>query len=124
MMPKEKGFTLLEVLLATVILAGGLLIVLQAINRSIRGVALSRQYTIASLLAQQKLAELEAGLLSAGETEGDFGEEYPDYLWEISVMGRGELDVDLEEVTLVVSWAGRSLSVTTYQEPHQAETGL
>jgi len=126
-MKGQTGFTLLEVLVATVILATGVAIVSQGISRAIWGLALSRQYTVASFLAQQKLAELEAGVISANETQGDFGEVHPGYSWELSFADVGDPMLDLEEVTLTVRWDSgrgeRSLVVTTLREPLQEGKG-
>lgn len=127
-MRRQSGFTLLEVLVATVILAAGVVLISQSISRGIWGLALSRQYTTATFLAQQKLAELVAGIISANETRGDFGEEYPSYSWELDFADVGDPMLDLEEVTLTVRWdAGRgerSVVVTTLREPFQEEEGL
>jgi general secretion pathway protein I len=46
----------------------------------------ARFYTVAPLLAQSKLAELETSTVSElSEGSGDFGKDYTGYNWEITV---------------------------------------
>ena len=74
---RARGFTLLEILVAFVVIGvlGGAM--LQLFQGSLRNVALSAEYTGAALLARSKLAEFEArGTLQAGVEEGDTGEGY------------------------------------------------
>jgi general secretion pathway protein I len=74
---RQGGFTLLEILVAFIVLAvvGGSL--LQLFQGGMRNVAYSAEYSRAALLARSRLAELEAypGLLP-GEDEGAFDEHY------------------------------------------------
>jgi Tfp pilus assembly protein PilV len=65
----------------------------------------SRFYTVAPLLAQSKLVDLE--LSSAQELEdesGDFGEDFADYSWEIAIedVGGDQLKIDAEQLKTVV----------------------
>jgi general secretion pathway protein I len=84
----RRGFTLVEVLVATVVLAVGLLAALTAFSLASRVASASRNDTVMLFLAQQKMAEVQLlgkTKLNAGTTTGDFGEEYPGYRWRLTV---------------------------------------
>ncbi len=85
-MRRTAGFTLLEVMIAMAILAITLVVVFQSQSQSISMASTSRFVTTASLLAQSKMAEMEAadsGNLGSGS--GDFGDDYPGYAWRVTV---------------------------------------
>jgi general secretion pathway protein I len=72
--------------------------------------AAARFYTHAPLLAQSKLAELEAdaSAMSAGES-GDFGEEFPGYYWSVAADDfaselLGDVARDLKRIDVTVSF--------------------
>lgn len=74
---RAAGFTLLEILVAFVVLAliGGAL--LQLFQGGLRNVDSSQRMTHAALLARSKLSEMQvAGRLVEGEYEGDFDDTY------------------------------------------------
>jgi general secretion pathway protein I len=82
----SEGFTLLEVMIAMAILAITLVTVFQSQSQSVSMESQARFLTTASLLAQGKMAELEAADaqdLKSGS--GDFGDNFPDYVWEVEV---------------------------------------
>ena len=106
------GFTLLEVMVAMAIIAVALTAVLGSQSQSVSLAGEARFSTTAALLAQAKLAEMEAIRpedVTSGS--GDFGEDYPDYTWEATV-GNVMLDEPehvgdhLVQVDLVVSRGG------------------
>ncbi len=71
---KANGFTLVEVLFAMAILAIALIAVFQSQSQSISMSTESRFMTTASLLAQSKMVEVEAGSTLVSHSEdGDFG---------------------------------------------------
>jgi general secretion pathway protein I len=77
------GFTLLEVLISIAILAVVLTAVLRLEKQSIDMGAIQKDVVIAGLLAQNKMAEIELeGFPVVGESEGDFGEDYLEYVWK------------------------------------------
>ena len=81
---RAQGFTLLEVLVAVAILAIAMVAILKANVQSLDTLTKSRETSTASLLAASKLAEIEAaGVAKWTELRGDFGEDYPDYTWEV-----------------------------------------
>jgi general secretion pathway protein I len=81
-----RGFTLLEVLISLAIIAIVLITCLRAQNQSIRLYHLSRDMTIATILARQKMGEIElAEFPELGEDEGDFEDKFPGFSWQRSV---------------------------------------
>ncbi len=82
-MTRQSGFTLLEVLVAFIVLAlvGGML--LQLFQGGLRNIDSGKHITHAALLAQSKLTELQATTnLQEGEYRGAFDETYR---WHISL---------------------------------------
>jgi general secretion pathway protein I len=89
----RKGFTLLEVLIAIAILAISLSAIFGSQAQSL-SLAAEAQFNIhAATLAKAKLAEYESGVAPLENGDGDFGEDFPGYIWKVEVR-----DADLEEV--------------------------
>ena len=82
----------MEVMIAMAILAIALVTVFQSQSQSISMATSSRFLTTSSLLAQSKMAETDAAdpkKISSGN--GDFGEDFPDYVWRVEIT-----DTDIE----------------------------
>jgi len=104
-----SGFTLLEVLIAMAIMAIVLVSVYRMHSQTLTMTTANRFYTQAPMLAQSKLAQLEANPseLIAGES-GDFGEKFPGYHWSVAAEGvsaeaLGETAEDLKRIDLTVA---------------------
>ena len=104
------GFTLLEVMVAMSIMAIVLVSVYRMHSQTLTMNTANRFYTQAPLLAQSKLAQLEAGgsEIITGDS-GDFGKEFPGYSWNVSVEdvsseALGEVASDLKRIDLMVSF--------------------
>jgi general secretion pathway protein I len=119
----EFGFTLLEVMIALAVMSIVLVSVYRMHSQSLTMNTAARFYTLAPLLAQNKLAELEI-LSSDGfpDDSGDFGEQYPGYSWRTSVADvssevLGEVANDLRQVDLTISYNNNqfSHSLRTYR---------
>jgi general secretion pathway protein I len=84
---KDKaGFTLIEVLVALAIITIALTSVYRLQSDTFRMSADGRFYTLAPLLAQSKLAEIERqGLKNSSDGSGDFGQEYQGYTWTVRI---------------------------------------
>ena len=83
---QQRGFTLLEVMIAMAILAVALVAVFQMQSQSISMATEARFTTTASLLAQSKMADVESAASLTNRTEnGDFGPDYPQYGWNLKV---------------------------------------
>jgi general secretion pathway protein I len=70
---RDEGFTLLEVLVALVVLATTVVAVLQLFGGGLRLARTAGDHADAALLASAKLADLEPGPLTEGATEGTEG---------------------------------------------------
>lgn len=82
----QAGFTLLEIMVSVTIIGIALVTLIGSQSQSVSIATISRFDTTASLLAQQKMTELFLGgfdNLSPGN--GDFGEDFPEYQWEVEV---------------------------------------
>ncbi len=105
----EEGFSLLEVVIALVILAGGFLAVLNLYSSSVRSVDFSGQYLKAVTLADSKINELEMLNFKPSEYSGSFKNEV-DYRWEVdiapyeSALNDPQSGIQLQKVFLKVFW--------------------
>lgn len=85
-MRRDRGFSLVEVLCATVILGVGLVGISQALTLSLHLSKDSEWYTVAQNLAAERIEILRTdALFSEGEEEGAFGEEFPGYSWRETI---------------------------------------
>ncbi len=83
---KPYGFTLLEVMIAMAILAIALVAIFQMQSQSISMSTDSRFMTTAALLAQSKMVETETdSTLANHRKDGDFGPDYPQYIWHLEI---------------------------------------
>ena len=105
----EKGFSLLEVVVALAILAGGFLVVLNLFSGSVRSVDFSGQYLKGVTLANSKINELEMLNYAPSEYSGSFKNE-ESYRWEVDIspydspLNDSKLGVQLEKIFLKVFW--------------------
>ncbi len=76
----------MEVLISLLIVSIVLITCLRAQNQSIRLYNLSRDMTIATILARQKMGEIEAtGFPELGDEEGNFEDQFPEFTWKKAV---------------------------------------
>ena len=86
---KNSGFTLLEVMISLLIIATSFVVLLHSRNQSIIAADYARSVTIATLLASEKMGEMEQeGVSSSGDNSGGF-EDYPGYSWHSTVSDTG-----------------------------------
>jgi general secretion pathway protein I len=82
----QRGFTLLEVMVAVVILGLGLTVVFELFSGGLKSVEISNDYSNAVILANKKMGELSIKeALKIGKEEGDFPEE-DNYKWEVEII--------------------------------------
>jgi len=83
---KDSGFTLLEVMIAIAIIAITLVAVFGSQSQSLSLATEAKFSTTAALLAQSKMAEIEAvNPEDLASDSGDFGENFPNYHWNLTV---------------------------------------
>ncbi len=107
---RKKGLTLIEVLLAVVILGIGSGVLMLATARCLSVVAKARRYAAAQRLIRRVGAEhpLTQATLEEGIESGGFRDE-PDYRWEREIMeSDDENRAGLYTVRTRVSWSDRS----------------
>ncbi len=116
------GFTLIEMLVATVLLAIGVTASLGAISAATNAEAEAHRIQTASMLARQKLADLAVqglnGQLSAVQQQGTFAPDEPDYHWSENSISTQY--TNLFEVTVTVTWGSgndqHQTAITTYMQ--------
>ncbi len=115
-LPFSPGFTLLEVMIAVAIIAIALMAVLGSQSQGLSLSGESRFNRTAALLAQGKMAEIEAvkDQRDLSSDSGDFGDEFPGYTWQLSVHdvlfeGVEKLSDRLKQIDLEVSWGSDEL---------------
>lgn len=86
---QSAGFSLLEVLVAVIILSGALVMLSSSWSGSLMAFRKSQTLTTIAYLLKRKMTELEvkyrpdSGLIPPEEEEGNFGDTYKDYRWEM-----------------------------------------
>jgi len=102
----NKGFNLVETLVAGAILSGAVLTVGAISTRALTGTRLNRQYETAASLIDKQFALIDyMGIdefVEQGQTEGVFEDFEPGYQWQATTEYQG-ID-SLYLVTLTVTW--------------------
>lgn len=85
---KKSGFTLLEVLIAMIILASGVMLLAQSWSSSYNRIRKTQKNVEIAALLERKLAETDMkyrgkSIDSIPETEGDEFEGFPEYSWKL-----------------------------------------
>ncbi|HGJ64801.1 TPA: type II secretion system protein GspI [bacterium] len=126
----NKGFTLLEIVVALAISAMTLPALLQAFSNGIRNYSIIENRTTAYYLLKLKMGQVEmTGYPEVGSEEGDFGDDSR-FKWATEV---NNTDTDgLREVIVTISWEERgslrSVELSTFLadrsiEQQQGQTG-
>lgn len=119
----RSGFTLLEVIIAVAIVGSSLAILLGAVNKNLILASQSKNLSIASFLAQQKLGEIEIeGFPEVGSEEGAF-EESPEFRWYMRVLPYNieQLGTEIRIVILTITWneGNNEFTVSTAISDHK-----
>jgi general secretion pathway protein I len=99
---EKNGFTLLEVMVALSIVASVMVPLLVSQSEGISIQDETKFRTTAALLAQKKISEIEVkGKDDLINDYGDFGDDFPDYFWEIKIQDLSfpEIDEEAQEYT-------------------------
>ena len=108
----DRGFTLLEVMVALAIIATALVTLLGSHLMSLNLAQKHKEQTLAAMLARQKMEEnLTVPFDSLVTDSGDFGPAHPEYKWELEV---AEADIDnLKKVRILVRLPGSEFALDT-----------
>ena len=115
----NKGFSLLEVIVALAIMAIGYMTVFNLFSVSINAVGISDQYQRAVGLANSKLSEIEMLNYETAATSGTFENE-ENFEWSLNIepyespLNDPDKNINLSKVTLKVLWEDN-------QKPRQVE---
>ena len=122
----NSGFTLIETILAGVILCASVLTIGAISTRSVTGTKLNRQYEMAAELANRQLTMIDyigiENFIEAGNTEGEFKNFEPAYHWEVVTESQG-ID-NLYMVKITVSWIQRGHSYSVSMDTMLNGAGL
>lgn len=127
----KAGFTLLEVLIAIAILAVTLTVIFGSQSQSLSLATEAKFKTRAAFLLESKIAEIEAGMVDLYSSEGEFGDDFPGFQWEIEVedvaLAESFLSADpmaaLRRIKVTIIWKDSPYvySVDYYQQPESGE---
>jgi general secretion pathway protein I len=107
---RQSGYTLIEVLVAFMILALALTVLMRIFSGGLRNVSVSSDYAVATLIAESRLAAAGIDMpLAPGEMSGTEGERFA---WTVSVQDyqpwpgyrSAAKGVDAYRVTVTVEW--------------------
>lgn len=106
-MKREKGFTLLEILITLAIIAIAFPVLLRFLSQNISLATEAEFLSSASLLADSKMNDLcRNGYLESGPRSGRFETPYQQFGWKLSVGGTSETDASgLQRIELSVTLA-------------------
>jgi len=106
----KAGFTLVETIVASLILCGSILVLAAIGTNCLTAVRLNRQYEIAASLADRQLMLIDylgvEQFAASERTEGQFDQFEPGYRWEVTTEPQ-EID-NLYLVTVTVSWVEKA----------------
>lgn len=113
---RQGGFTLIEMIVATILLAIGVLAAVGVIDGSEHAAATSHDLEIASYLASEKMSDAaiqaSEGQINTDQQQGTFSPEHPNLRWQESVQ-QGQF-TNLYLVTITVQWGNPA-------SPHSTE---
>lgn len=115
----KRGMTLVEILLAVVILSVGIAGVLQAYAVSVKTLGISRDHIDALCLLKEKMADIEQAALeqnglSAGTSSGDFTGAFQDCTWESEAKPISEESLYELDLRVQLPDQSRRFSLATY----------
>ena len=124
---RQSGFTLMEVMVALSVVAIALLAIYRMHSQTLFMNARGRFGTMATMLAREKLADIDASKLADITSDsGDFGADYPGYTWhfETETINSDLLKDDgpvLKRIDLTIEFNGGEsvFHLTTYRSLYE-----
>ena len=98
--PQRRGFSLLEVLLASAILLGAVIVLGELAHLGIRNAAAARDLTTAELICRSTMNEIVAGILPADEVEDAVVTSMPGWVYSVEVVPLEHAGVSALRVTV------------------------
>ncbi|MFP4255660.1 MAG: prepilin-type N-terminal cleavage/methylation domain-containing protein [Desulfobacterales bacterium] len=127
----EKGFTLLEVLVALSVIAIAMISVIRLQSQTIGMSEAVKFYSVAPFLAQAKITDaLMDSQEYRGGASGGFGEDHPGFSWQVEINEKEPEPEDSPGLTLaeirvrVSSGGSREMTYTVSRHQPAADRGL
>ena len=106
----KNGFTLVETIVATVLLSFSVLALAAGATWSMGNIRLNRQREVAAALADLQLTMIDKTgveeFILLGQTEGVFEDYVPNYTW--AVVTESDVIDYLYQVRVIISWTDRN----------------
>ena len=117
----QSGFTLIEVVVAMTILVMFLVPILGAISGGMKNISTAKRRSVALMLAQNKMMELEMMPVpeAEGVEEGDFP-EFPDYRWQYDAIKTPDLELMEETIGLI----GMEIHLSVFWKEGESEKSI
>lgn len=116
-----RGFTLIEIMMAVAVVAIAFVSFYRLFSQAVTADGVTRFYTVAPLLAQQKMAEISCGEVSADYGGSGAFENYPGYSWQVRTLdvvseslGAAVSDMKQVDITISLNDDARRFSLRTY----------
>ena len=112
----KRGFTILEVLIASILVGGSMFAITEAFNRGVFGLGEVEDYSLALTLTQEKLEEIKNSSFDSvsSETKGTVS-GFSDFNREVNITN---VDSDLKQVVVITYWnvpnGEKNVNLTTY----------
>ena len=116
----DRGFTLLEVMIAVALIAIALTALLGSQSQSVSFANSAKFETMAALLAQGKMSEIVSQRQETLSSDsGYFGDDYPGFAWEstvsdVSISGEEAISDYLKQIDLTITWGVFSYNLRLY----------
>ncbi len=118
---RVNGFSLIEIIVAMAVVAIAFVSFYRLFSQSVTADGVARFYTIAPLLAQEKMAEITGSGASPGINGAGTFDDYPGFRWEIvstdvvsASLKRAVADMKQVDITISAEDGGITFSLRSY----------
>lgn len=112
----QRGFSLLELLVAISILGLTLGLIYQAVGGATRAVGVAEKYAYGVSLAQSLLAENSVVPQEGVDAQGDAGNGYEWQVVSRPIVGPEEAPTGIQSIQVIVRWGGRQIALDSIVE--------